>query len=273
MTASRSAALLSALALAGCATVRDFAASAFQRPTLTFQSASVEGLDLEGVTVVLHYMLENPNTVGARLSRLSYALDVEERRALSGSLPGGLEVPSRGAAPLPVAVRVRFADLTGLVEALSSKEEVAYRVSGDAGVDTPIGTLDLPFQHSGRVPVPRLPAFSIESARVVGGALSPGIALRLRVSNLNAFPLPEGRVEYRVEVAGRPVVRAATATLAPVPARGNASLDLPVQIDLLAAGSALAAAMQGGAVEVVVHGDAGFASVRVPLDLRGRAGR
>jgi LEA14-like dessication related protein len=273
MTAHRLAALTSALALAGCAAVRDLAASAFQRPTLTFESASVEGLDLEGVTVVLHFRLGNPNSVGARLSRLGYALDVEDRRVVSGSLPGGLEIPSRGAAPLPVAVRVRFAALPGLVEALGSKDEVAYRISGDAGVDTPIGTLDLPFQHSGRVPVPRPPGFSIESARVVGGALAPGIALRLRVSNRNAFPLPEGRIEYRVEVAGRPVARAATATLAPVPAKGSASVELPVQVDLLAAGSALAAALQGGSVEVAVHGDAGFATVRVPLDLRGRAGR
>jgi LEA14-like dessication related protein len=211
--------------------------------------------------------------VGARLSRLGYALDVEDRRVVSGSLPGGLEIPSRGAAPLPVAVRVRFAALPDLVGTLASREEVAYRISGDAGVDTPVGTLDLPFQHSGRVPVPGMPGISIESARVVGGALSPGIALRLRVTNRNAFPLPEGRIDYRVEVAGRPVARAATATLAPVAAKGSASVELPVQVDLLAAGSALAAALQGGSVEVAVHGDAGFATMRVPLDLRGRAGR
>jgi len=273
MSALRLPALVSALALSGCATVRDLAASAFQRPTLAFQSASIEGLDLEGVTVVLHYRLENPNAVGARLSRLGYALDVEDRRVVSGSLPGGLEIPSRGAAPLPVAVRVRFAAVPGLLGALASKEEVAYRISGDAAVETPLGAVEIPFQHSGRVPVPRMPAFSIESARVVGGALSPGIALRLRVSNRNAFPLPEGRIEYRVEVAGRPVARAATATLAPVAAKGSAAVELPVQVDLLAAGTALAAALQGGSVEVAIHGDAGFATMRVPLDLRGRAAR
>lgn len=273
MSRHRLATLLPALALAGCATVRDLAGSAFQRPTLTFESASIEGVDLEGVTVVLHYRLENPNAVGLRLSRVGYALDVEERRVLDGSLPGGLAIPSRGAAPLPVAVRVRLAALPGLLESLAAKEEAAYRISGDAGVDTPLGTLDVPFQHSGRIPVPRLPGFSIESARVVGGLLSPGIALRLRISNRNAFPLPEGRLEYRVEVAGKAVARAATATLAPVAAKGSTSVELPVQVDLAAAGSALAAALQGGSVEVAVHGDAGFATVRVPLDLRGRAGR
>ncbi len=273
MTAPRLAALLPAFALAGCATVRDLAASAFQRPTLTFESASIEGLDLEGVTVVLHYRLENPNGVGLRLSRLGYALDVEDRRIVSGSLPGGLDIPSRGKVPLPVAVRVHFAELPGLAGAMASKEEVAYRITGDAGVDTPIGTLDLPFQHSGSVPVPRLPGFSIESARIVGGPLSPGIALRLRVSNRNAFALPEARIECRVEVAGRPVAQAATATLAPVPAKGSAGVELPVRVDLAAAGSALAAALQGGSVEVAIRGDAGFAAVRVPLDLRGRAAR
>ncbi len=268
---SRSYGMAALLAITACAGVRDLVGRAFERPTLTFQSASLEGLDLEGVTVTLHYRVDNPNAVGLELARLGYALDVEGRRALAGELPAGLRIPARGSTPLAVPVRLRYRELQEVLEILATRDQVGYRVSGHAGIDTPVGILDLPFEHQGSAPMPRLPAFGIESARITSTSVTQvGLALRLRVHNANAFALPVGSLQYAVAVSGAPVASADALSIAPVPPGGSAFFELPVHIDTFGAARAMALAIAGEPLEIALTGAAGYGSVRVPLDLRGR---
>ncbi len=259
---------------AGCAGLRDLASHAFERPRLSFQSASVEALDLEGVTVSLHYRVENPNAVGLSLAKVAYRLDVEGRHVVSGDLPGGIRLPARGAAPLVVPVRVRFADVPAFVENLLGKEELAWRVSGSVGVDSPIGLLELPYDHAGRAPVPRPPRVAVESARVAPAGLGRvGLDLRLRVTNQNGFAIPAGTLEYGLEVAGAPLAGGRTQALAPLAPRGSALLEVPLRLDVLGAGSALSRALAGQPLDLVLRGSAGYGSLRIPVELRTRLSR
>ncbi len=257
-----------AAALLSCAGLKSLVAGAFERPKLTFESAGAEALDLEGVTIALRYQVENPNGIGLEIAKLSYALDVEGGRVASGDLPGGVKLPAHGTAPLVVPVRLRFRDVPRLVESLLSKEEVAYAVSGSAGVDTPVGVVELPFQHSGTAPVPRPPGFALESAR-----FSPpsDVELRVRVTNRNAFAIPAGRLDYALDLSGTEVARGATHVVAALPPGGTAVLALPVRIDLGRAGAALGSALAGKPLDVAVRGTAGYGSTTLPLDLHGKA--
>ncbi len=264
-------AALALVALAACAGVKDLLAQAFERPRLTFESVSAEALDLEGVTLALRYRVDNPNAVGVSLARLGYSLDVEGRRVVAGDLPAGVRIPARGSAPLVVPVRLRYADVPACVETLLSKSSVAYEVKGTAGLDTPVGVVDLPFQHAGTAPVPRPPGFDIESARLVAGAGGLGVDLRVRVTNRNAFPIPAGRLEYALDVGGATVASGATHLVAALPAGGSAVLLLPARLDAAGAGRAAAQAFGGGPLDVKLRGTAGYGSLALPLDLRGAA--
>jgi LEA14-like dessication related protein len=150
--------LLSALfaLLAGCAELR--ALAGVERPRLVYVSWAPEALDLDGVTIALHFRIENPNPVGVTLARLSWALDVEQRRTLSGALPGGLEVRGNGASPLVLPVRLVWSAVPGIAELLLTHRDLAWRVTGAAAVGTPVGEVALPFDTSGRVPMPSLGA-------------------------------------------------------------------------------------------------------------------
>src|SRR5690242_2943672 len=90
--------------LAGCAGLSEFAASAVQKPKLTFRSVALSSLDLEGATLAFTYDLENPNGFGVRLARVGYSVDVEGTRVASGELPGGLEIKAKGTAPVTFPV-------------------------------------------------------------------------------------------------------------------------------------------------------------------------
>jgi LEA14-like dessication related protein len=262
--------LLAPLALAACAGVQKMISGAFERPRLQLESVGVEAVDLEGATAVARYRVENPNGFSVPVARLSYQLDVEGQRVAAGALPGGLRLPARGAAPLVIPVRVRYGDVPAFLEHVARRDRIAYRVAGSVGFDTALGAVDLPWSHSGEVPLPKLPAFSVDSVRV-GGAGFTGVTIdiKVRVGNRNPFPLPGGRLEYRLDLNGAPAVRGAAASLAPVPAGGSAVLDLPVKVDLLAAGLGAGQALSSGRAEVVLSGSAAWGSLRIPVDLRG----
>jgi LEA14-like dessication related protein len=265
------AALLPAL-LSACAAVQDLAKAAFQEPRLTFRSASVDALDLEGATVGFTWDVENPNAIGIDLARAAWNIEVEGTRVAAGDLPSGLKIPANGKAPLTFPVRVRFRDVPGIVSLIGSgKEDLGYRLSGSLGLRTPIGVLDLPMSHSDRVKLPALPRFALDGLRVRSVSLSAvAVDVRLRVQNPNAFTIPGGEIDYALALAGTSVARAQGASVRAVPGGGNAIVEIPVRIDVASAGRVAADLARGGDVQVELTGKAELAGLPLPLDLRGR---
>src|SRR5574338_1612750 len=126
--------------LSGCAAVNQIAASAFEKPRLTFRAATLQSLDLEAATLGFEFDLENPNGFGLSVARLGYGVEVERTRIATGDLPGGLQIPSAGKAPVTFPVRVRYRDVPGIVSLLTSRRDaLGYRLSGSVGVRTPVG--------------------------------------------------------------------------------------------------------------------------------------
>jgi LEA14-like dessication related protein len=269
--------LLPLLALVSCAGLRDLASAAIQRPTLEFREATVQSVDLEGATIGVSFDLANPNGFGVDLARVSWGVDVEETHLADGVLPGGLKVPAYGKAPLTIPVHVRFRDVPGILTLLTSRrDEIHYKVSGSAGVRTPVGVLDLPLTHSDTLKLPALPGFSIQGVSVRGASFSDvAFDVKVRVQNPNPFPMPAGKLDYALSIAGAEVARAHDAALAKLGAGGATTVTIPVKVDLARLGGAASALVRGGDVQVGLAGTADFAGLPLPLDLKGRvpAGR
>lgn len=255
-----------------CAGLQEFARAAFQTPKLTFRSATLQSLDLEGATVAFNFDLENPNSVGIDVARAGYAIEIDRTRIVAGDLPAGLKIPANGTAPVAFPVRVRFKDVPGVVSLLTSgKDDIPYALSGTLGVRTPIGIIDLPLSHSDRVRLPRIPQFAVEGLSVRNVSFtSVALDVRLKVRNPNGFPLPAGALDYSLAVGGSRVARAEGARLTPVPGGASAVMEIPVKIDLASAGRAATDLVRGGEVLVELSGTAALAGLPLPLDLRAR---
>lgn len=260
------------LALAGCAGLQDLAASAVQRPKLTFRSASLQALDLEGATVAFTWDLENPNGFGLDLARVGWTMDVEGTRIASGDLPGGVQIRASGTAPVTFPVRVRFQDVPGIVSLLGSgKDVLGYKLGGSLGVKTPVGVLDLPFTHEDRLKLPSMPRFALEGIAVRSLGLSEiGLDVRVRVRNPNAFALPIGKLDYALAIGGSPVARGAGVELAPVPGTASAVVAIPVRLDVSSAGRAATEIARGGEVQVDLAGQASLGGIPFPLALKAK---
>jgi LEA14-like dessication related protein len=260
---------------AGCAGLKDLARSTLQEPKLSFRSANVQALDLDGATVALLFDLSNPNAFGLDLARAGWAVDMDGTRIASGDMPGGLAIPANGTAPITLPVHVRFRDVPGIAALLSSgKDAVPYTVSGALGVRTPLGILDVPLSHSDTLRLPRLPHIALDGISLRGFSLESlgvGFVVRLRVSNPNRFPIPAGGFETAVALGGSNVASAQVGRLQPLPAGASALVEIPVSVD---PGSALRAATllgRGGDVDVHLTGKVDVAGLQFPLDLRARA--
>lgn len=263
--------LLLPLALAGCAETLQMIGAPLEKPRLLFQGWEPRELDLEGATIDLKWRVENPNAVGLKLAGLDYRLELQGRVAVTGAAAGGLRLPARGAAPLELPVRVRFADVQGIVEAIASHETLAWRASGDVGVDTGMGVLKIPFSVEGKVPSPRLPRITLAGLAVHGISLSGlTVDVKLEVANPNAFPLPLGTLRYGLRLGGSEVANAASLALAPVGGGQRVGVTVPVRLTFAAAGEAARRAVAGEPLDVALRGQAGFGSMGLPLDLAGR---
>jgi LEA14-like dessication related protein len=197
---------------------------------------------------------------------------VEGRQVVEGTLPVGLQIPARGATALTIPVRLRWRDVPGLVETLLTRAEVGYRISGTAGVGSPLGTVDLPFDHQGRVAVPRPPSIGLEGVTVREATLGHlALDLRLRIANGNAFPLPVGALTYGLRVGGEELLAGGAHPLAAVPPGGQAVVTIPVRISTAGAVEGVAEVLRGAAVRL--QGLAGFGDLQVPVDAQGAVRR
>jgi LEA14-like dessication related protein len=269
----RKIALAASLALlAGCASIEKLAASAVQKPKLTFRTASLQSLDLEGATVAFTFDLENPNGFGVDVARVAWTVDAEGTRVASGDLPGGLQIKANAIAPVTFPVRVRFQDVPGIVSLLGSgKDAIAYRLAATVGVRTPVGVLDVPISHADHLKLPDMPRFALEGIALRSVGLSElTFEVRLRVRNPNAFALPVGQLDYALAVAGAPVARAQGVSVEPVAGGTSAVVAIPVRLDVASAGRAAAAIASGGEVPVELGGKASLAGIPFPLELKGK---
>lgn len=254
--------------LPGCAELGQLAASAVEKPRVTFRAATLQALDLEGATVGVTFDVENPNGFGAKLARLDYRVEVDRTQVASGAMQGGLAIPANGKAPVTVPVRVRFRDVPGILQLLRKREAIGYVVSGAVGVQTPIGVIDVPVSHSDRLALPDLPRFSLEGLSIRSVSLSSvGLEVRLAMDNPNPFPIPAGTLDYALSIAGAEVLKAEGAATAMIPAGRRGVVTLPLRLDLARAGRAASELLRGGDVDVGLHGTAALAGIPMPLDL------
>ncbi len=268
--------LLAALALLApaCAEVGKFAAAAIEKPRLTFRSATVKAIDLEGATLAFTYDLDNPNAFGLDLARVGYGLEVEGKRVVDGDAPGGLRIPASGQAPITFDARLRYRDISGLAALAGKQDAVRYKLSGEVGVRTPLGVLAVPLTHEGSVNLPRLPRFSVHRLSVRSASLSQvSLELELRMENPNDFPLPAGRLDARLTLAGREVAAVGGQPLAALPRGGSGSVVIPVRLDLERAGRVAADVVSGEKVDLSLTGAADVGGLSVPLELSGKYGR
>ncbi|HSN90067.1 MAG TPA: LEA type 2 family protein, partial [Anaeromyxobacteraceae bacterium] len=120
-----------------------------------------------------------------------------------------------------------------------------------------------------QVALPLLPAIALAGASVRESSLFQMVVeVRLAIENPNDFELPGGRLAYALTVNGVSVASAASHALGSVPARGEATVVIPVRFSTVGALAGMFSGALGGKAEVALTGRAGYGSLDVALDAR-----
>lgn len=93
---------------------------------------------LGGAAIRIWARVRNPNPFGLTLSTLQGTLFLEDSRAADADFPLGLPLTAGGDSVIPLDLRVSFADIPGLANAIRravTGDPLPYRLNGTVGVN------------------------------------------------------------------------------------------------------------------------------------------
>src|SRR5688572_15463824 len=108
-----------------------------QRPEIRLLGPGQAG-PLGGAAIRIYTRVRNPNPFGLTLSTVRGSLFLEGSRAAEADFPLGLPLTAGGESVVPLDLRVSFADIPGLADALRravTGQPLGYRLDGTVGVD------------------------------------------------------------------------------------------------------------------------------------------
>jgi LEA14-like dessication related protein len=193
--------------------------------------------------------VKNRYPVEVTIPRIGYGVDVDGNSLIAGKLEKNTKVPSSQASDpttkVTVPMRFTFQDLYQLSTTYRNKSEAPYRLKGDVTVDTPVGPVELPFQHKGTVPILKPPQIDLPNVEVQSLSLSGAdLRLKFRMRNPNTVKLSVKSMQYGLDLAD---VRVATGRLPrsiELAASGKTTAEMDLHIGLAEVGTALMSMLQ-----------------------------
>ncbi|MGE5047042.1 MAG: LEA type 2 family protein, partial [Deltaproteobacteria bacterium] len=129
-----------------------------------------------------------------------------------------------------------------------------------------VGGVALPLSHEGTFAAPKMPKLDVGAPQITSLTLTGArLSLPLKIANLNGFPLPLGGILGTVDIAGARVGRVALQEAAPVPSKGETTVNVPLDLSFLSTGQAVAEAVRTGVAEVKVDAILNAGGAMLPL--------
>ncbi len=225
--------------LGGCST---FSGGWVQDPEVTVRDVHIQKLDFDQATLALDLDVFNPNNAAARLAGFDYQLKIDGAEFLKGEQSKGLSIAARSNSVVQVPFTLKFRDLYDTFTSLQDKERFAYALDCGLKFDVPLlGTRTLPISKSGTLPVVKPPTIDLGSVALQRTSLlDQRLLLSMKVSNPNSFGLLVNKLDYDISMNGRRWAQGITDKKIEIKPAGESEIALPVSVDILSAGAALA---------------------------------
>ena len=272
--------LLLLFMLTACANLGDIAKAVdVQMPTVTVSSVNVSQLSFQALDLDVELEVNNPNPLPIKLAGFDYTLLINGKQLIAGKQTEGVEIGARNKSRVSVPMNLLFDDAKALFQEFGDQDEFEYQVKTEAWVDLPVlGKQRFPATHQGMLPIPKMPEVSVSSIKInslsfTEAALEVGLA----VDNPNSFSLDMKKLNYQLSVNGQQWIESQAVNLLSLPEKGVGEVKIPVRLNLLKMGGALAKALtQSEPLDYHFSGDMlvdtalpMLKSMELPLDLKG----
>lgn len=263
------------LALPGCAALSGLLGSQ-PKPQVKVSGVRIADLSLTNLTVVFDLTITNPYAVPLPLVNLDFALASGAQPFLKGQAAMQGTVPVSGSKTVSVPAKVVFLELLKTLTSVRPGAVVPYRASLGLSVDAPVvGTLRLPIEQDGQLPVPAVPNVSIPSITWQSVSLA-GVAgvLKLRVANPNQFAFDLAGMDYNIKLGSFSLVKGGLTNAANLTAGGSQDLAINVAVSTAQVGLGIVQMLQGKGSGYSLGGALSlgtpFGPLRIPLAVNGQ---
>ena len=232
-------------------------------PQVAFADLKVSNVDWEGAKATFHVDVTNPHPIGLDIPAVNWDLDLAGGDFLEGVKDTPLKVDAGATSTVKIPVQLAWGDVLNVASGAKSQDDIPFALAGELTVDTPLGSVPVPFAHEGRLPVLHVPKVSLEGVRVDEVELlknRAALAVDLALSSEQATALSVDDFVYTLKLSGTKVASGK----ASVPAvEGRTVVTLPIELSLLELGSELIDAITGK--KTVKVGLDGAADLTTPL--------
>lgn len=217
------------LLIAGCASLKKL----IRKPTLTYEKMTAKDISLFQSTLLFHFKLSNPNSIGAKIRTIRYNIKFNGKEFTKGDLDEGIHLPAKGDSKLELPVTLTYLELFETVSDFLKSDSVHYDLSGSVG----IGPFDLPYHKEGDIPIPKLPNVSLKKVRISKLSLTGAtVQVTVDLQNTNAFSVNVNKINYRLKLAGATFAQGVSETVSPISENGRSTLDIPLTVSFVKMG-------------------------------------
>ncbi|MHC4991910.1 MAG: LEA/WHy family protein [Planctomycetota bacterium] len=245
------------------------------RPTVDLVDARLASISLEEAALEFDLEVGNPYEVPLPLAGLEYRLRSRNAELVSGEAALDGTVPAAGSRVVTLPASVRFEDVLAAGATLRPGSVVPYEARIELVVEVPeVGTLRVPIEPEGQLPVPAAPVVSLGAFRLQKLALDETVAvLALRVTNANEFGGELKGLEYRLKIADTEIASARLDRSVSLEPGRTADLDIPISFAPGQLGLSLYWVLGGASAEYELSGlletTTDFGPMSLPFERRG----
>ena len=197
------------LVLTTCQTL----SSIVREPSVFLKSMDIAGINLNGVDLIAHVNIENPNSFSIPMPKIDWELFLNAAHFTQGTLKGGDTIRGNGSTTMALPLSFTYDGLYRSFASLVGTKEAAYKVA--LGVSFPLPIIEEKIYNldfSGILPLPQLPRLSggqvsISKMDFTGIELACGI----NVENPNVFSIPFPGIHWDYQVNGISIVKSSLA--------------------------------------------------------------
>lgn len=256
--------IFAAIAVSASLQCASLAKKIFDPPQIAIDRVEIRSIALTGADLVVHVKINNPNSVGATLCRLEYALDVDGERLVRGQKDEKTTIAANDLSIISLPLTVNYAGMRSGISGALTKKALPFSFTGKVVLDSPVGDLSFDLSEKGEIPVPDRPRFELTKIALSElGVTSATLMLHIRVTNNHDFELDIRRFRYEFSLQDN-LVSASDITVDRLVGHDKSmSVVLPVTLKLLG--------LKKGVVDMLRSGQLKY-TMKFNLDLNTKFG-
>lgn len=122
-------------------------------PEVKFSGLRVKKMGLTGIDLEVGLHLVNKNIFGFDIGKLNYDIALAGSQLIKGSTEKPASVPAKGTGEIKVPVSLDLSGALGSLTSILKGNSVQAAINGDTDLNTPFGTINLPFQTTQEIPI------------------------------------------------------------------------------------------------------------------------